>query len=1698
MVEIGLQFVSQTADPTTTDEPIPDPNQAATTAPQVLGDQQELFIGKADNSYYQGGIMAYPSDEPSAIRLSAYGLSGQAQVTLFEANEELLLRALVSDEDGKQIYPQVDTSRLNQVSQIQAEINQRYHDDSGTATLPLEGSGIWYIQAKQGDTQVGSFIIRSNFGVTVHEADQGLLFWGQKFTDNRRIENGTVEVYSAKDRINRLSTAGFNNQGTAIAPADTLADIAIARHDQDIALIPINLQYLNYDWNYRSFQPKSLQHKYFMFTDRPIYRPGDTINFKAIIRRDDDARYSLPQGLFTVILEKDGQTVAEQNYPVSGQGTIQGSIDISAAAKTGIYYLHTHITNANDESNNYSDWNYRQELSVEEFRKPDYQVDITAQATEYVRGDQVIFDISGQYFSGQPLANQEVTYRVYSRSYYDSLWTRQRVLTQDYYMPAHSRGRSDQTGTVTLNQQGLGTLKFNSKTFKNDRDTQLVAVEIAYTDATGNQVTQTANILVYGAEYSIYRENNTYWPAKLGQAYNLPIILFSNNGGNTEGIALRGTVKRTWYEKREQPEKKYPDYIQHEEDLPEIVTRTDEQGRATLTTYPQEPGTYTITLEGNDGRGNTVRSIFSYWVRGTDSRIYSRRGTNSRLQIEMDKETYQHTDTALVSITGEVSQTDALLTIQNDQVRRHQLISLNQGKAEVSVPLQHDDMPNITFALTAFVGGNLEQTSQRVLINTDPQRLIVQLTPDKTTYAPGEQAVVQVKTIDINGTPISANTAVWLVDKALYQIVSDNLRNVFDRFWQERYSHSQSSHSLRGISIQSAEQGGGCFVAETPVLMADGSLKNIDQIKVGDEVLTRAAEQNQVLRSARVTEVEATQVDGYYILNGSLKVTGEHRVWTQQGWRTVDQLGFSDNLLQDDNRWVQLKSIEWQTDKTTVHNLEIDTYHTYFAGGVWVHNQKGGGLYSRDDFKDTAYWNPNVQTDGSGNASLRFNLPDNLTTWVLTSVGSTPDTKVGQTTTDITVAQDIVIRPVVPNLLRTGDETLISALVQNFTDQSQDFLTGFELDWASVEALQDQMVTVPAGGIQQLYWKVSTEVINPEAQLTFIAESQDDPTIGDSMTITIPVEAYGFQQHTGQVGINSAELTITPDTHADAKLSSYTLSFASSITGTLPEAMRYLVRYPYGCVEQTTSRFVPAVVAQMYPELFPQDMFKHDLDEVLHKGVKRLEQLQNDDGGWLWWHGETSDPFITAYVAEYLTRAQTLGTPVDPITYSKLTAYVQDQLKRNPDQETKIILTYASSYLFPGQSAELLETNAELPNDVLALAVMANSNHGYTNHLNNGAQILVDKAITKGQLVYWGQGSVSRFGNDNVSTALAIRALNQVGNQDEIVTRAIRYLIEQRDSYYWSNTFATAQIVHAAAQYNQTFETAANFNYQIRLDDELIHQGRVTNQKTELARLTLDFDQIAATGSRLSITKSDGPGILLSTLIQDELITDKQAQAINNYGLTIERRYINDKGHGYSMAVGDTLTVELKVTNAGTEQRYALTTDILPAGLVPINPRLKNSFSDKRSYWSWYAYGKMDIGKADIQISIDRLKPGTQTYSYKARVINQGTFAVAPATVHLMYQPEIYGRTSAESLTVGAESTYTEPINIDSPSTEHLTPLPNKISQLKQLKLKYRVAGVLVIGGIIALSMTVFLQHKRQKSKPNDTTNDSESKLDLE
>src|SRR3989339_1904660 len=258
------------------------------TESTVLGSNTQIpqiYISGGEQGYSSGGLIALASTDEPAVIIGGYNIYGDAEVTMYQANEGALLDYLTHDKDGKQTKKNPDVSSFQYVTTVKHPVNTASYQGS-KVPLPFGETGIWYLKVKIGSTNADAFVLRSNIGVLTKEGDNEFIFWGQNFKTKRSISEGTVKILNLQDGRKQLQTASFNAEGIAKTTLVAEADIGLFSQNDEKTIIPLNLKYLNTGYSYEKFLPKEKLTRYFIFVDRPLYKPGDTVYFKTVLRDD--------------------------------------------------------------------------------------------------------------------------------------------------------------------------------------------------------------------------------------------------------------------------------------------------------------------------------------------------------------------------------------------------------------------------------------------------------------------------------------------------------------------------------------------------------------------------------------------------------------------------------------------------------------------------------------------------------------------------------------------------------------------------------------------------------------------------------------------------------------------------------------------------------------------------------------------------------------------------------------------------------------------------------------------------------------------------------------------------------------------------------------------------------------------------------------------------------------------------------------------------------------------------------------------------------------------------------------------------------------------------------------------------------------------------------------------------------------------
>jgi alpha-2-macroglobulin len=691
----------------------------------------------------------------------------------------------------------------------------------------------------------------------------------------------------------------------------------------------------------------------------------------------------------------------------------------------------------------------------------------------------------------------------------------------------------------------------------------------------------------------------------------------------------------------------------------------------------------------------------------------------------------------------------------------------------------------------------------------------------------------------------------------------------------------------------------------------------------------------------------------------------------------------------------------------------------------------------RKEFKDTAFWAPDVVTGADGKATLAVQLPDNLTTWRATARAVTADTRVGSSVGRVVARKDLILRLETPRFLAEGDTVTLSGIVHNYLDAPKSTKIEIQVTGAQLLDPASQTVTIQKQGEHRVDWRVSAPQVG---QIKLLAKALTD---AESDAIELPLEVIpaGLKQTKGAalaLAGDEEEKTYTVDLPANVHPLARTLRIEASpsVVGTLFGALDYLTGYPYGCVEQTMSSFLPnVIVAQVLKQVKSTTLrADNNLGAKVQRGLDRLYGFQHEDGGWGWWKDDQTDPFMTAYVIDGLVQARGAGYAIESYRLDRGRAKLKQMIETGKiaedggaiDPESRAYMIYALSVSGEAEAKylnDLFARRGELQpygRALLALALQAR-NDGRARQV----AVELERAAKVDDLsAHWDSARrpMLDFSEDNdlEATALSVKALSRLLPSSAVLPKAARWLVANRSNgYYWQSTKHTAFAVYGLTDYLKVSqELQPDYTFEVYLNGEQVHTRQVTSADTPA--FVIERKGAGVGGSNQLRVVKRGKGVLyFSSALDYYTQGDVAAQGSQNLRLTREylRLRVTESGGESKWAV-EPLTGELrsgdlivsKLRLQGAKARQILIEDPIPAGCEQVEAvsGINLNYSDDR--WSdWYSAREFRDNRTAIFLDYF---DGDAVFQYALRVQIPGEFKVGPARSELMYQPQVQANTA--------------------------------------------------------------------------------------
>jgi uncharacterized protein YfaS (alpha-2-macroglobulin family) len=690
-------------------------------------------------------------------------------------------------------------------------------------------AGVYYLEARSPTVTNAArhLLVVTGVNLALKRADTEALVWVTDLKSGKPVANQMVSLYGPNGSV--ISSGKSDSDGIVRAtyPRMQSFDQIFALSESDGHVVAA----VGTDWNngISSFDfqlPVQYQSQEFvanLYTERPIYRAGQTVYFKGILRRDTDAQYSIPGELGSVpikVRDNNGREIYTQSLPLSSFGTFNGEIKLGDNAETGYYDIGLELGSAGQDR-----FFANATFIVAEYRAPEYQVDVKSDKNDYANGDTIKVDVNSTYFFGGPVGDAKVTWRLLTDDLFfspDNITGYWSFEDTDLLQNRKRVGGVIREGTGTTDK--AGNFHFETPADLSDYPlSQNFTLEAEITDINGQAVANRITVPVHKGRFYIGMRPQVYVGAE-GKEQNVDLLTVNPQGTAVASQTVSISVfERQWYNVRQQSADGNFYWTSGFSDT--LVTSfdatTDAQGKGTARFTPSTAGIYRIAGEATDSSGNKVRSATYLWVAGGGF-VNWKQENNDRFDLVPDKKQYAPGDTAEILIPAPFAGAEGLLTIERGSIREVRRLTLEGNSEKVLIPIRSDYAPNVFVSVMLVKGrAGANEPAQfkmgyvNLPIATVEKELDVSVTADKAQYAPGEKATFNIAARTSRGDPVEAEFSVAVVDKAVESLATDLAQPLLQAFYGQRGIGVQTSATLmRSVervnqTVQANGKGGG-------------------------------------------------------------------------------------------------------------------------------------------------------------------------------------------------------------------------------------------------------------------------------------------------------------------------------------------------------------------------------------------------------------------------------------------------------------------------------------------------------------------------------------------------------------------------------------------------------------------------------------------------------------------------------------------------------------------------------------------------------------------------------------------------------------------------------------------------------------------------------------------------------------------------
>lgn len=1310
------------------------------------------------------------------------------------------------------------------------------------------------------------------------------------------------------------------------------------------------------------------EHLAYVMTDRPVYKPGETVGLKLFLRSREGGPSTPISGRAARVRIYDpvGKELINKSLTTNAFGTASFDLPLDKKPTLGAYSMRVETDN---EYFNQPGMSFR----VEEYKPPEYIVTVEPLGNPKP-GDKVKFKVKAAYYSGGAVANASgraiVTVQPWNHTFgawpddptddqdqngygdYDDEYSyrRGRRYYGGYYgnLATHTlQFKTGADGTAEVEAPGLDVMQSAGYGGFNYQ------VQVLVTDASRREIQGSGSVKLSKSDYFVDLKTD-HFLYKPGERVAVRLRAEDANGRPASADVILRLMRLT----------------ENGQTAKVVETRTkivNGVGRALL----DADAVGSVRIEVMDGA--TDGSAASIAIASTDLWLTSDTKPivpGPGFQLFVDRAPLKVGDNLRVLVAGNRAGGHVLLTLESDVIAAVQVVELKGRARFVEFKLTPEVAPNGWLHAMRYEDVYMQARQLNIRVRGSEVELGVAVDLGRASAEPGTPITASINTT--GGTKGAAQeTSLTVVDESIFAIAPErtDFLTFFGRTQRQMRVSTNTSYNMRSHRPRPVKQ---------QVVKTDPS---------PDTTTTKDLAANKSPPAPPASEAPAkTALDR----DDALSAGPASRASAGMGAREEK----SKKEAAGDESERRQKKPEPLEPGGTEEPIKV-----------------------RSDFSTSAGWFASVAGKVGSPTQQAFKLKDSLTSWKATATVVTEGPNLGQGANKIRTAKALMVRLQAPRFFVEGDEVVLSAVIESHLPKAA------EID-----------VTISAPGFKELSPGKKTIKVEPEQVLRYdakfkvvdLGERVIRATVkgggtSDGMEWKLPAFVHGSAQRqffAGRVK-DSQRFEFELPEKRKASLTRVELTLTPTLLATMFDALPYLAEYPYGCVEQTLSRFVPAAIARRAVKDLnaPTTRVPANLDDMVARGLQRLYDFQHGDGGWGWWQSDNTNLWMTAYVVSSLSLAKSAGLDVRADVISRGREFLKNNLGaglNTPETHAYMVYALASTGGAPKAAVDTvfsrrtslspraraqLALSLQYMNDPRSRVAVEN-----LDDIVKAASSRPDAAVGDANDVWSTSAAIE-------ATAFTLMAYVRHDLKSPLIAPLTDFLILRRNGGRWRNTRDTAFAVYALADLARKENAASKSGlFVISVNGKEVKRVPYAKGGLDLTAPVVLTDAQLVTGKNVITVKHDGAGTGYYGALYDVFNMNDFIRGVGG-DVKVKRTYtVLGKPSGdrpaptsaeYGMPVesGVRVRVDVEIT-ANKAVEFVMLEDLKPAGFEAVQLQSGPAVCN-------YACAHAELRTDRVAMFLSAIPVGTTKLSYELRAEVPGRFAALPARFEAMYAPEI-------------------------------------------------------------------------------------------